>query len=60
MTILKRPASFLLGSFYRAVSVPRNIDKVKTTAELADGILKVDIMKLKTNPISVEKKILIK
>lgn len=48
------------GSFYRAVSIPRNIDKDKVTAELKDGILKVDIAKSKNGPESVEKKILIK
>lgn len=48
------------GSFYRAISVPRNIDKDKITAELKDGILKVDMAKLKGMAPTSEKKILIK
>lgn len=48
------------GSFYRAVSIPRDIDKDKITAELSDGILKIDLTKTKNAPASVERKILIK
>lgn len=47
------------GSFYRTVSIPRDVDREKITAELADGVLKVDIMKSKEAPHSV-KKILLK
>lgn len=48
------------GFFTRAVSIPRNIDKDKVTAELKDGILKIDMPKSKNGPESVEKKIPIK
>lgn len=48
------------GSFYRSVSIPRDIDKDKITAELSDGILKIDIAKNKKALPKTERKILIK
>lgn len=33
------------GHFYRAVSMPNDIDKEKINAELKEGVLRVDIMK---------------
>lgn len=48
------------GSFYRVVSIPRDIDKNKIKAELSDGILKIEIGKAKSSPPSVEQKIIIR
>lgn len=48
------------GTFYRSVSIPRDIDRDKITAELSDGILQIDIPRTKNAPASIEKKILIK
>lgn len=48
------------GSFYRAISIPQDVDKDKITAELSDGILKIDLAKAKNAPASVERKIQIK
>lgn len=45
------------GTFYRSVALPRDFDKDKITSELKDGILKVDIMKLKNSRPSQEKRI---
>lgn len=47
------------GSFYRTVSIPRDVDRDKITAELVDGVLRVDIVKIKDSPHSI-KKILLK
>jgi HSP20 family protein len=47
------------GSFYRTVSIPRDVDKNKISAELSDGILKIDIGKTKDSQ-HLEKKIIIK
>jgi HSP20 family protein len=47
------------GSFYRAVLIPGGIDKDNISAELTDGVLKVDFMKSK-DARHTEKKILLK
>jgi HSP20 family protein len=47
------------GTFYRAVLMPSGIDKDKISAELSEGVLKVDIMKNK-EARHFEKKILLK
>lgn len=47
------------GHFYRAVTMPKDIDKEKVNAELKEGVLRIDIMK--TNNIQhAEKKISIR
>lgn len=33
------------GHFYRAITMPKDIDKEKINAELKEGVLKIDIMK---------------
>jgi len=38
------------GSFYRAVQLPKDIDREKIHAELIDGVLKVDVMKHSSIP----------
>jgi len=38
------------GSFYRAVQLPKDIDREKIHAELIDGVLKVDVMKYSSIP----------
>lgn len=48
------------GTFYRSVFLPHDIDRNKVNAELKDGILKIEIGRLKNAPLSSEKKILIK
>lgn len=45
------------GSFYRSIALPRNVDKDKITSKLSDGVLKVDIQKLKDTKSTPEKKI---
>lgn len=47
------------GHFYRAVTLPKDIDKEKINAELKEGVLRIDIMK--TNNVQhAEKKISIR
>lgn len=48
-----------MGAFYRKISMPRDIDKEKMSAELSDGILKIDIKKMK-GVEHLEKKIILK
>ena len=48
------------GSFYRSISLPRDIDRNKISAELSDGLLKVDIAKTRGVKKTEEKKILIR
>lgn len=47
------------GTFYRAIALPGDIDREKISAELKDGVLKVDIAKA-TQPGQAERRIAIK
>ncbi len=47
------------GSFYRAIGMPKDIDKEKISAELVDGVLKIDVAKARMAE-NAERKISIK
>lgn len=47
------------GAFYREIAIPKDADKDKITADLKDGILKLDIMKKKNTDDAHDIKILL-